>query len=68
MLGQKTNMEGFKMTEKSNLELDLSVPYEKLWEGFSSDCRRNITMASKRKIEMTNDVSPDELINLFQDE
>jgi hypothetical protein len=65
-VGQKADVEGFKMTEKSNLELDLSMHYEKLWEGFSSDCRRNITIASKRKIEMTNEVSPDELINLFR--
>jgi hypothetical protein len=64
-VGQNINFDGFKVTEKSNFELDLSFPYEKLKEGFTSDCRRNINIAIKKKIELTNKVSPEELINLF---
>jgi hypothetical protein len=64
-IGQKVNYKGYKTTERSNYELDLSVPYEKLWEGFTSDCRRNIQLSGKKKLELTNDVSPDELVTLF---
>jgi hypothetical protein len=64
-VAQKTNFNGFKVTEKSNFELDLSFPYEKLMEGFTSDCRRNVNISLKKKIELTNKVSPEELINLF---
>ena len=64
-VGQKINISGYKVTEKANFELDLSASYEKLWNGFSSDCRRNIKIASKKNIVLTGDVSPEELIQLF---
>jgi hypothetical protein len=64
-ISQKPAFEGYKETEKSNFELDLSPPYEKIREGFSSDCRRNINLAIKKKIELTDNVSPEELITLF---
>jgi hypothetical protein len=64
-IGQMIDLEGFKITQKSNFELDLSVPYEKLKEGFTSDCRRNINIAARGKIELTDKVTPGELINLF---
>lgn len=59
--------EGFRITERSNFELDLSVPYEKIREGYSSDCRRNISLAAKKKPELTSEINPDELITLFKD-
>jgi hypothetical protein len=64
-LGQKVNYKGYKTTERSNYELNLSLSYEKLWDGFSSDCRRNIQLAEKKKPEITCEVTPEELINLF---
>jgi hypothetical protein len=64
-VAQKVNYKGYKTTERSNYELDLSLAYEKLREGYTSDCRRNISTGAKKKPELTNDVSPDELINLF---
>lgn len=64
-INRKTESDGFKVTEKSNFELDLSLPYEKLKEGFTSDCRRNINIALKKKIELTDNVTPEEVINLF---
>lgn len=64
-VGQKIEHEDFSITEKINFELNLSLNYNKLWEGFSSDCRRNISLAAKRKQELTDNVSPDEVINLF---
>lgn len=64
-VGQKVNYSQYKVTERANYELDLSFPYEKLWNSFSSDCRRNIQIAGRKKIEMTSQISPDELINLY---
>ena len=64
-VGQKINYKGYKTIERSNYELDLSARYEKLWDGFTSDCRRNIQLGAKKKFELDSNVSPDELINLF---
>jgi len=64
-VGQSIITDGYKITEKANLELDMSVLYDVLRNGFTTDCRRNINIASKMKLELTNDVSPEELIMLF---
>jgi len=64
-ISQKVIADGFKLTQRANYELDLSKPYEKIWEGFTSDCRRNINIAAKKKIEITDKVTPADLINLF---
>ena len=66
-VAQNVMPEGFRITEKSNFELDLSFPYEKIWERFTSDCRRNISLAAKKKPELTVDINPEELITLFKD-
>lgn len=64
-IGQKVISDGFRLTQRTNYELDLSKPYERLWEGFTSDCRRNINIAAKKKMELTEKVTPADLINLF---
>ncbi|MGD0583591.1 MAG: hypothetical protein ABR974_11700 [Bacteroidales bacterium] len=64
-VGQKTDHRGFKITERYNYELDLEKSYDRLFENFSSDCRRNINLASKKKIDLVSDIRPDELIKLF---
>jgi hypothetical protein len=64
-VGQRIDNDRYKVTLKANYELDLSKPYEKLWNGFSKHCKRNIEKASKKKPELTGDVTPDELIDLF---
>lgn len=64
-VGQKVDFPRYNVSERSNYELDLSLPYEKLWSSFTSDCRRVIHIASRKKIEMTSKVSPEELVDLF---
>lgn len=56
----------FRVATKDNFELPLSGDYSKLRENYSSDCRRNIRIASEnaQKIEELSD--PDEAINLFR--
>lgn len=55
----------YKVTLKANYELDMSKPYDKLWDKFSNHCRRNIEKSGKKKPEIVNDVTPGELIDLF---
>jgi hypothetical protein len=64
-VGQKVNHKGFTVTERSNFELDLSLPYEKLWNNYYPSCRRNIEKSSRKKIELVDDISPGELIDFF---
>ena len=66
-IAQRIKYDGYRITEKDNFELNLSKPYEKIREGFSSDCRRNISLAEKKRPELTGDIAPEELINLFRD-
>jgi hypothetical protein len=66
-VAQNVKFNGFRITERSNFELDLSLPYEKIRAGFTSDCRRNVMLAEKKKPEFTIDIKPEELINLFKD-
>jgi len=62
---QNIPLDGYKVTEKVNCELDLMKPYEKLWDGFSPDCRRNIELSAKKRPEILTDITPDEIIDLF---
>ncbi len=64
-VGQVDHTTGFKITEKVNYELNLSQPYEQLWNNFTPHCKRNINIASKKKPKLVSDITPDELIELF---
>jgi hypothetical protein len=64
-VAQKVVHHGFTVTERSNYELDLSKSYETLWNNFNTACRRNIEKASRKKIELVDDITPGELIDLF---
>jgi hypothetical protein len=64
--GQRIDSDRYRVTLKSNYELDLSKPYEKLRNNFSQHCRRNIDKASKKTLEIVSDITPEELIELFQ--
>ena len=64
-VGQKINIDGYKVTEKANFELDLSDTYEDLWKGFTPHCRRNIETSGRKRPEVVADITPDEIIDLF---
>lgn len=64
-VGQEFRGGGFKVSKKANFELDLSKSYEKIWNNFSSHCKRNIESSAKKKPELVSDISPDEIIDLF---
>ena len=64
-VGQKSGIKGYHITEKTNFELDLSKPYETIYNNFLPYCKRNIETASRKKIKLVNDISPEELLDLF---
>jgi len=64
-VGQEISINGYKVTEKANFELDLSDEYDLIWERFSNHCRRNIEAAAKKRPELVSDVKPDEIVDLF---
>ena len=64
-IGQNIGTKGFKVTQKTNLELDLSKPYETLINNFSDHCRRNIEASAKKSPSLISEIKPDELIDLF---
>ena len=55
----------YKITERTNYVLHLNRDFNEIWNSYSSDCRRNITLASQNSINYTTDVKPKEIINLF---
>lgn len=63
-IGQNITYSGYKVTERLNCELSLSSPYEKLWERFTPECRRYISNISRKRFELTEDVTPEELAEL----
>lgn len=66
-IGQRINSDNFRLTLRANFELDLSKPYEKLRNGFSGHCLRNIDKGLKVKHEVEDDIEPAELISLFRE-
>jgi hypothetical protein len=64
-IAQRIQLHGYKITEKANFELDISKPYEKLWDNFFPPCKRNIEISSKKKPEVVSDITPDEIIDLY---
>ncbi|MCX6254170.1 MAG: hypothetical protein NTV31_06780 [Bacteroidia bacterium] len=64
-VAQKIHNDAYKVTERTNFEMDLSKPYEKTWENFAPHCKRNIETSAKKKPELVSDITPDEIIDLF---
>lgn len=64
-IGQKVEMNGYKISEKVNYELDLSRSYETISGNFTEHCRRNIHSSSKNNLNLTSEITPEEIISLF---
>ena len=64
-VGQKITDVGYKVSERVNFELDLSKPYEAIFQNFSDHCRRNIHSSIKKSPELVSNITPDEIINMF---
>jgi hypothetical protein len=67
-IGQKIDVNrinGYKISEKINFELDLSKTYETISGNFSDHCRRNIRSSSRNCPELVSNITPDEIVSLF---
>lgn len=64
-IGQRLDFDGYKVSERVNYELDLSKHYDKLWESFSTHCKRNVEASARKKPEIVYNIKPEELIDLF---
>ncbi|MDX9930308.1 MAG: hypothetical protein RBS37_10705 [Bacteroidales bacterium] len=65
-IAQDPSGSDFRIGIKDNHELDLSKSYALMWEGFSSDCRRNIRLSLNERFTVEENVSPSEVIGLFR--
>jgi len=65
-IGQFTDYKVFTVTELTNFELDLSLPYDNLRQNFSSSCIKDIEKSGRVIQGTVSDVSPEELIDLFR--
>ena len=63
---QEVKNENFRVTQRTNFELDLSCSYEASWQKFSSGCRKNIKKSISENPEIINAVKASELITLFR--
>ncbi|MCX6290864.1 MAG: GNAT family N-acetyltransferase [Bacteroidetes bacterium] len=57
---------GFSISEKLTHHLSLDQPYEKISNGYSENLERNIRRANKNKIVLSEQVTPEEIIQLFR--
>lgn len=64
-IGQRIDNDAFRVTLKSNYELKLSKPYEKLIADYTPHCKRNVEKSNRKKPELVQDITPAELIDLF---
>ena len=65
-VGQGGKNESFRVTVRTNFELDLSPSYDQLWNNFSHHCKRNIDTSARQSHELIRDIEPSELIGLFR--
>lgn len=65
-IGQFTDHKAFTVTELTNFELDLSLSYDNLRQNFSRRSKKDIEKSGRLIHGIVNDVSPEELIDLFR--
>jgi len=65
-IGQRISIDRFKVTLKTNYELDLSKSYEKIRSNFTNHCKRNIDKVDRKKPEIVSNILPEDLIELFR--
>jgi hypothetical protein len=64
-IAQEVDHHNYKVTEKSNYELNLSQTYDEIERNFTPECRRFISHAGKRYFQ-TEDITPRELVRVCQ--
>jgi len=54
-----------EVIERDNYVLSLTGGYEKIRNGYSSDCRRNLKLSGNESLEIIENVKPQEAVSLF---
>lgn len=62
----KTDMEGFEWTERTNLELDLSSNYKTVRANYSSNTKRNLKKTGQHGLSISNNIKPEQLVDFFK--
>ncbi len=60
------SQKGYKVSERITHHLDLNHSYEKIYNSYSENSKRNIKRAYKSKIELFTDVNASDVIQLFR--
>jgi hypothetical protein len=55
-----------KVSEMTNLELDLISEYEDIFSGYQNNLQRNLKKAAQNKLTIAKHVRPEEIISLFR--
>lgn len=58
--------DGFEISPRINLYLDLGLPYEKLFHDFHENARRNIHKAEKKNLHVSDTIKPEIIIEFFK--
>jgi hypothetical protein len=58
--------ESYKVRERKYQLLELNAEYEKLYENYSDNSKRNIKKALKKEFNIRKGISPFEIVNLFK--
>jgi hypothetical protein len=66
-VAQNVRDSNFKVTVRTNFELDMALPYGQLWNNFTHHCKRNIDVSAREKHDLINDITSSELIHLFRE-
>ena len=59
-------LENTTYIKRSNYILPLHKPYQELYQNFSTNCKRNIAKAQKKKLHISEKDHPEDLIHLFK--
>jgi hypothetical protein len=65
-VGQEVKHENYKVSVRTNLELDLSYGYDELWDNYLPHGKKNVKTSMRYKQELVDDIKPEEIIGLFR--
>ena len=66
--GNHFSLNSFSLYERTNYVLDLEVSYEKIYEGFRDNIRRNIKKAAQLNCVCRKDVSIDDVLKISREQ
>ncbi|MFA8301277.1 MAG: hypothetical protein ACEPOV_14005 [Hyphomicrobiales bacterium] len=58
--------DSFPILPRRNYELDLIQTYTRIYSLYSKNCKRNLKKAEKSKLEITRNIRPEKVIELFR--